>query len=113
MYNSNPRRALATASKLRDASYQRKRNTLRITAKASDAVPYRIWNMRHGDDALRTAHATADGLPFVSVAIGICKSRIENLLAGVVQWQNGSFPSCTRGFDSPHPLFSFSPSKTT
>ena len=24
--------------------------------------------------------------------------------AGVVQWQNGSFPSCTRGFDSPHPL---------
>ena len=24
--------------------------------------------------------------------------------AGVVQWQNGSFPSCTRGFDSLHPL---------
>src|SRR5262249_52330729 len=40
----------------------------------------------------------------VSVAIGNCKSKIENLLAGVVQWQNGSFPSCTRGFDSPHPL---------
>ena len=41
----------------------------------------------------------------VSVAIGNLKSKIENLLAGVVQWQNGSFPSCTRGFDSPHPLF--------
>jgi peptidoglycan/LPS O-acetylase OafA/YrhL len=24
--------------------------------------------------------------------------------AGVVQWQNGSFPSCIRGFDSHHPL---------
>ena len=24
--------------------------------------------------------------------------------AGVVQWQNGSFPSCIQGFDSPHPL---------
>jgi hypothetical protein len=32
-------------------------------------------------------------------------SNIKNLFAGVVQWQNGSFPSCTRGFDSPHPLF--------
>jgi hypothetical protein len=42
---------------------------------------------------------------FVSVAIGNRESKIENLLAGVVQWQNGSFPSCTRGFDSPHPLF--------
>ena len=30
--------------------------------------------------------------------------------AGVVQWQNGSFPSCIRGFDSLHPLHSFSPS---
>jgi hypothetical protein len=26
------------------------------------------------------------------------------LLAGVVQWQNGSFPSCIRGFDSLRPL---------
>ena len=25
-------------------------------------------------------------------------------IAGVVQWQNGSFPSCIRGFDSLHPL---------
>ena len=25
--------------------------------------------------------------------------------AGVVQWQNASFPSLKRGFDSPHPLF--------
>gem|GEM_PF-6128379 len=24
--------------------------------------------------------------------------------AGVVQWQNVSFPSSRRGFDSPHPL---------
>src|SRR5438128_6422492 len=24
--------------------------------------------------------------------------------AGVVQWQNASFPSSKRGFDSPHPL---------
>ena len=28
--------------------------------------------------------------------------------AGVVQWQNGSFPSCIRGFDSLRPLQSFS-----
>ena len=27
--------------------------------------------------------------------------------AGVVQWQNGSFPSCIRGFDSLHPLQNF------
>src|SRR5437870_1135131 len=39
------------------------------------------------------------------------KSKIENRAAGVVQWQNGSFPSCTRGFDSPHPLFFIFPSK--
>src|SRR6266516_315933 len=25
-------------------------------------------------------------------------------IAGVVQWQNGSFPSCIRGFDSLRPL---------
>jgi hypothetical protein len=43
-------------------------------------------------------------LRFVSVAIGNRKSKIENRAAGVVQWQNGSFPSCTRGFDSLHPL---------
>src|SRR5215475_1976838 len=28
-------------------------------------------------------------------------------LAGVVQWQNGSFPSCIRGFDSLRPLHIF------
>jgi hypothetical protein len=27
-----------------------------------------------------------------------------NEFAGVVQWQNGSFPSCIRGFDSLRPL---------
>ena len=81
MYNSNPQRARS------DAPYQQKRNTLRITAKAFEAVPHRIWNLRHGDDALRTAHATADGFffgEFVLVAIGNRKSKIENLLAGVV-----------------------------
>jgi hypothetical protein len=30
--------------------------------------------------------------------------RIRSGRAGVVQWQNGSFPSCIRGFDSLHPL---------
>src|SRR5881275_3183729 len=29
---------------------------------------------------------------------------IRGATAGVVQWQNGSFPSCIRGFDSLHPL---------
>ena len=33
--------------------------------------------------------------------------------AGVVQWQNGSFPSCTRGFDSLHPLIRLLPRKKT
>ncbi len=36
-----------------------------------------------------------------------CFGRVENgmlLVAGVVQWQNESFPSFRRGFDSPHPL---------
>ena len=28
-------------------------------------------------------------------------------MAGVVQWQNGSFPSFRRGFDSLHPLHSY------
>ena len=31
-------------------------------------------------------------------------------VAGVVQWQNTSFPSLIRGFDSPHPLQSLSAS---
>jgi hypothetical protein len=29
---------------------------------------------------------------------------IQSIRAGVVQWQNVSFPSSTRGFDSLHPL---------
>ncbi len=36
--------------------------------------------------------------------------------AGVVQWQNTSFPSLIRGFDSPHPLYRdlpFSPRRLT
>jgi hypothetical protein len=35
------------------------------------------------------------------------RSRLINgggEIAGVVQWQNGSFPSCIRGFDSLRPL---------
>jgi hypothetical protein len=31
------------------------------------------------------------------------KSEVSEI-AGVVQWQNGSFPSCIRGFDSLRPL---------
>ena len=31
-------------------------------------------------------------------------ARIAARNAGVVQWQNGSFPSFRQGFDSPHPL---------
>src|SRR6476620_7528922 len=35
----------------------------------------------------------------------IARSRlIKGADAGVVQWQNGSFPSCIRGFDSLRPL---------
>ncbi len=34
----------------------------------------------------------------------VAKHRKILLIAGVVQWQNGSFPSCIRGFDSLHPL---------
>src|SRR2546430_4989632 len=35
----------------------------------------------------------------------IARSRlIKGATAGVVQWQNGSFPSCIRGFDSLRPL---------
>src|SRR4051794_21053285 len=32
------------------------------------------------------------------------RARRKRGQAGVVQWQNGSFPSCIRGFDSLHPL---------
>jgi hypothetical protein len=32
------------------------------------------------------------------------KQKYLTGLAGVVQWQNGSFPSCIRGFDSLRPL---------
>jgi hypothetical protein len=61
--------------------------------------------LRWGQRTLQPFRLDSDFAPrFVSVAIGNRKSKIENLLAGVVQWQNGSFPSCTRGFDSPHPL---------
>jgi Legionella pneumophila major outer membrane protein precursor len=40
-------------------------------------------------------------------------SRYQVILdfAGVVQWQNGSFPSCIRGFDSLRPLQSSNPEK--
>src|SRR6476469_6603894 len=35
----------------------------------------------------------------------MARSRlIKGTVAGVVQWQNGSFPSCIRGFDSLRPL---------
>ena len=34
------------------------------------------------------------------------------LCAGVVQWPTGSFPSCTREFDSPHPLHLFDKQRT-
>ncbi len=33
--------------------------------------------------------------------------RYSSAVAGVVQWQNGSFPSFIRGFDSLHPLHQF------
>ena len=38
------------------------------------------------------------------ITIGFANLKSKIFFAGVVQWQNGSFPSCTRGFDSPHPL---------
>src|SRR2546427_8237213 len=40
------------------------------------------------------------------ITIGFENLKSNVFFAGVVQWQNGSFPSCTRGFDSPHPLIS-------
>ena len=41
------------------------------------------------------------------LAIRNLESKIGASVAGVIQWQNGSFPSCTRGFDSLHPLFTY------
>src|SRR5262249_1007011 len=40
------------------------------------------------------------------LAIRNLESKIGASVAGVIQGQNGSFPSCTRGFDSLPPLFS-------
>jgi hypothetical protein len=37
------------------------------------------------------------------------KLKHHQSAAGVVQWQNGSFPSCIRGFDSLRPLQVLSP----
>jgi hypothetical protein len=42
----------------------------------------------------------------LSRALEYCK-RLQS--AGVVQWQNGSFPSCIRGFDSLRPLQALRP----
>ena len=39
-----------------------------------------------------------------SVPDGVSEFTSGIELAGVVQWQNGSFPSCIRGFDSLRPL---------
>ena len=79
----------------------------------SSAGPSAVLSGEHGQaDALRTAHATAFGRkrPIGTGNLFRLQSATENLKskishAGVVQWQNGSFPSCTRGFDSLHPLF--------
>src|ERR1700739_4605230 len=48
-----------------------------------------------------TGCATIDMLRRAS---GACNGAAGDLFAGVVQWQNVSFPSSTRGFDSLHPL---------
>src|ERR1700751_6145601 len=43
-------------------------------------------------------------IPMLRRASGACNGAAGDLFAGVVQLQNVSFPSSTRGFDSPHPL---------
>ena len=44
--------------------------------------------------------------PQLAAAVSFCGPPAVEFpaWAGVVQWQNGSFPSCIRGFDSLHPL---------
>ena len=51
---------------------------------------------RHHDDTMTRDETRAKN----------CKKYLIllNKFAGVVQWQNGSFPSCIRGFDSLRPL---------
>ena len=36
--------------------------------------------------------------------VSVHKSALNQVLAGVAQWQSRSFPSLRRGFDSLHPL---------
>jgi hypothetical protein len=54
--------------------------------------------------SIKTRMTSFRGNSLRGLQIAIRPSKIENPIAGVVQWQNGSFPSCIRGFDSPHPL---------
>ena len=56
---------------------------------------------RHHSGTLGRRHR--EGYPG-RVACRLARASRMPLTAGVVQWQNGSFPSFIRGFDSLHPL---------
>ena len=51
---------------------------------------------------LRAAHVDPRRVVIAEMDSGITIESTPD--AGVVQWQNGSFPSFIQGFDSPHPL---------
>ena len=51
---------------------------------------------------LRAAHVDLRRFVIAEMDSGITIESSPD--AGVVQWQNGSFPSFIQGFDSPHPL---------
>jgi hypothetical protein len=59
-----------------------------------------IDNLHHRN-RYRSPVSTVGTVPIGVKAVPPLKSMPY---AGVVQWQNGSFPSCIRGFDSLHPL---------
>jgi hypothetical protein len=65
-------------------------------------VPYRLLETLALLPALMVAVRTAETGGRLRAAG--CAAVESGSAAGVVQWQNGSFPSFIRGFDSLHPL---------
>src|SRR5678816_4458823 len=58
----------------------------------------------HGERGLLRAYFMPFGQPPPAIRGAAAGPVNFGLQAGVVQWENGSYPSSIRGFDSLHPL---------
>ena len=73
---------------------------MRVCARCFKSRNRSLWRLRRTTDLLESR--TDVVLARTTRAVRLPGSATS--IAGVVQWQNGSFPSFIRGFDSLHPL---------